>query len=41
MSFDLYIDITFAILSFDREKTVSIDLFTAMLSGNEMTNCMF
>ena len=38
LSFDFYIGITFAILSFDRKTQFSIDLFTAMLSGNEMTN---
>jgi len=31
LSFDLYIYITFAILSFDGETPVSIDLFIAML----------
>jgi len=35
---DLYIGITFAILSFDGKTPVSIDLFTNMISRKEMAN---
>ena len=36
LSFDLYMGITFAILSFDGKTPVSIDLLLAMLSGDDM-----